>query len=50
LRIDQNHIEREEPKDAYLPEQSIHHFEQEEEGAITFSFTPSKKLMTKWYQ
>jgi hypothetical protein len=49
--IDQNHIEREEPKDAYPPKQSIHHSQQqEEEGAITLSFTPSKKLKTKWHQ
>ncbi len=48
--IDQNHIEREEPKDAYPPKQSIHHSKQQEEGAITLSFTPSKKLKTKWHQ
>jgi hypothetical protein len=49
--IDQNHIEREEPKDAYPPKQFIHHSQQqEEEGAITLSFTPSKNLKTKWHQ
>jgi hypothetical protein len=39
--------EREEPKDAYPSEQSIHHSQQQEEGAITLSFTPSKKFRTK---
>jgi hypothetical protein len=45
--IDQIIQEREQPKDAYPSKQSIHHSQQQEEGAITLSFTPSKKLRTK---
>jgi hypothetical protein len=44
--IHQNDIKKD---NAYPPKQSIHHFQQEEQGAITFSFTPRKKLITKWH-